>query len=618
VQRFRREAEAAAQLNSPHVVPIHNYGEIDGRLYVDMRLIEGRDLQTVLTEGPLEPARAVRIIEGVALALHTAHQVGLLHRDVKPSNILLDRNDFAYLIDFGIARAADDTRMTKSGNTIGTFAYIAPERLEGSGKEDARVDIYSLACVLYESLTGEPPFTDDTMPRLIVAHLSSPPPRPSITRPEVPAQVDEVIATGMAKDPDQRYATTVELADAAREAITDRFPQSPSALLTEPAYHAPATQAASPQDHRPSMAALASSTAPTQFDPATGPTSPAPPAGPPTGDQPSRSRRGIALAGGAAAIATTIAVVLVIVFTNGGEHAKPPAASPAKTAPANTGPFTGVYRADFGPSTTYGQPDPGATPSTGQWAVRSACPSAGCVATATATGGPTLQSAFVFDDYGGQWHAVGTATPASPPPGDTGVQACKFPAEYWTAITLQPRPDATLAGQYRAWGFGGDNCETERTVTFTRIGDVDPSSLPDPASQPVRVATAADAFHGRYQFTETPGDRHKPTSVDGSVETACLRTGERCFSTFHFKDVNGLRNMVLNFTGGKWIFTSESNNTCVSGGSNPTNIYWEFPLPQPPQDPITLLTGFGHKDIAGGGTCAGSYNEDVKFERTGD
>jgi serine/threonine protein kinase len=133
---------------------------------------------------------------------------------------LLDDRDFAYLIDFGIARVADDTRMTKTGNTIGTFAYIAPERLDLKGDEDARVDIYSLACVLYECLTGEPPFNADTMPRLIVAHMSTPPPRPSITRPEVPAQVDEVIATGMAKDPEQRYATTIELADAPHEAIT--------------------------------------------------------------------------------------------------------------------------------------------------------------------------------------------------------------------------------------------------------------------------------------------------------------------------------------------------------------------------------------------------------------
>jgi len=233
-QRFRREAHTAARLDSPHVVPIYDYGEIDGRLFVSMRLIKGRDLGTVLADGSLDPARAVRIIDQVAEALHAAHEIGLIHRDIKPSNILLDDRDFAYLIDFGIARVAGETRMTKTGNTIGTFAYIAPERLDGRGEEDARADIYSLACVLYECLTGQPPFADDTMPRLIVAHLNAPPPRPSISRPDVPAQFDQVIATGMAKNPDQRYASTVELANAARDAITTPL-APPTLLATAPA-----------------------------------------------------------------------------------------------------------------------------------------------------------------------------------------------------------------------------------------------------------------------------------------------------------------------------------------------------------------------------------------------
>ncbi|OBH51293.1 hypothetical protein A5686_12335 [Mycobacterium sp. E2479] len=220
VHRFRREAEAAAQLNSPHVIPIHHYGEIGGRLYVDMRLIDGRDLGALLTEGPLEPARAVRIIDQVAKALHAAHKVGLIHRDIKPSNILLDDDDFAYLIDFGIARAADETRMTKSGHMIGTLQYIAPERLDSQIEEDARADIYSLACVLYEALTGEPPFAGSTA-QLMFAHLNTPPPRPSVTRPDVSPLVDEVIATGMAKEPNQRYATTIELANAASDAMTE-------------------------------------------------------------------------------------------------------------------------------------------------------------------------------------------------------------------------------------------------------------------------------------------------------------------------------------------------------------------------------------------------------------
>jgi serine/threonine protein kinase len=178
----------------------------------------------------------VRIIESVAKALHAAHKVGLVHRDVKPSNILLDADDFPYLIDFGIARAAAETRLTGTGNMIGTFHYMAPERL-GTGQEDARADIYALACVLYECLTGRPPFAGDSVERLVVAHLSTPPPQPSSGQPNVPPQVDKVIATGMAKDPDQRYATTVELADAARDAITTPIPRpAPTARPAAPAY----------------------------------------------------------------------------------------------------------------------------------------------------------------------------------------------------------------------------------------------------------------------------------------------------------------------------------------------------------------------------------------------
>lgn len=226
VQRFRREAEAAAQLNNPHVIPIHNYGEIDGRLYVDMRLIDGRDLQDVLAGGPLEPERAVRIIEHVAKALHAAHRIGLVHRDVKPSNILLDEDDFAYLIDFGIARGADQTSLTSTGGVIGTWHYMAPERL--SAREvDARSDIYALACVLHECLTGKRPFPGDSLESQVAAHLTVPPPRPSDIRPGVPATFDAVIAKGMAKDPDERYATTVELGREARDAVTAPIPQPP-------------------------------------------------------------------------------------------------------------------------------------------------------------------------------------------------------------------------------------------------------------------------------------------------------------------------------------------------------------------------------------------------------
>jgi serine/threonine protein kinase, bacterial len=233
VQRFRREADAAAQLNNPHIIPIHQYGEIDGRLYVDMRLVEGRDLQEVLNEGPLEPTRAVRIIEQVAKALRAAHKVGLVHRDVKPSNILIDEDDFAYLIDFGIARGADQTGLTGTGAMIGSWHYMAPERLRAQ-EADARADIYALACVLYECLTGSQPFPGDSMESQVAAHLTDPPPKPSTTLPTVPTRLDAVIAKGMAKDPDNRYTTTVELADAARDAITVPFPRPAVAPTTPP------------------------------------------------------------------------------------------------------------------------------------------------------------------------------------------------------------------------------------------------------------------------------------------------------------------------------------------------------------------------------------------------
>lgn len=127
-ERFRREARAAAGLNNPHVVPIHDFGEIDGRLFVDMMLIEGEDLGTLLRSGPLPPQRAIKIIEQIALALFAAHRIGLVHRDVKPSNILVTEDDFAYLIDFGIARVAGEAGLTYTGAAVGTWAYMAPER----------------------------------------------------------------------------------------------------------------------------------------------------------------------------------------------------------------------------------------------------------------------------------------------------------------------------------------------------------------------------------------------------------------------------------------------------------------------------------------------------------
>jgi serine/threonine protein kinase len=217
--RFRRESQAAAGLNDPHVVPIHRYGEIDGRLYLDMRLIEGQNLGTMLedAEKPLGTQFAVKVVEQVATALDAAHEAGLIHRDVKPSNILITNRDFVYLIDFGLARTAGEKGLTTAGNTLGTLAYMAPERFEGA-QIDPRADIYALTCVLYECITGSRPYPAESYEQQIKGHMVSPPPRPSALDPKLSA-FDDVIAKGMAKKPDKRYQTAGDLAAAARRAL---------------------------------------------------------------------------------------------------------------------------------------------------------------------------------------------------------------------------------------------------------------------------------------------------------------------------------------------------------------------------------------------------------------
>ncbi|MBF6340686.1 protein kinase [Nocardia abscessus] len=231
-ERFRRECRAVAQLTDPHVIPIHDFGDIDGRLYLNMRLIEGTDLRTLIArEGALSPRRAVAIIAQVAGALQAAHDAGLVHRDVKPSNILLGSDEFASLIDFGIVHATDERTLTTIGETIGTVAYMAPEEIGTGVKADARVDVYALTCVLYECLTGHPPFASELGPQGVIAHhLHTPPPRPSTTTPDVPTAFDAVIAKGMAKDPDDRYQTVRELAAAARAAVDDSAVSTPGGV----------------------------------------------------------------------------------------------------------------------------------------------------------------------------------------------------------------------------------------------------------------------------------------------------------------------------------------------------------------------------------------------------
>jgi serine/threonine-protein kinase len=217
--RFRRESRVAARLQEPHVIPVHDFGDIDGTLYIDMRLVEGASLKDELrANGPLEPRRAASIIGQVAAALDAAHADGLIHRDIKPENVLLTSDDFAYLVDFGIAHGEGDASVTSTGLIIGSCAYMAAERFAG-GQVGPAADIYSLTCLLYECLTGRAPFeTGGDLRQLMSAHMFSPPPRPSIMRRGITRAFDEVIARGLAKKPSDRYSSAGELAKAANAA----------------------------------------------------------------------------------------------------------------------------------------------------------------------------------------------------------------------------------------------------------------------------------------------------------------------------------------------------------------------------------------------------------------
>lgn len=235
-ERLQREARAAGRLQEPHVVPIHDYGEIDGHLYVDMRLIDGTDLRTVLSgSGVMAPERAVAIIRQIAAALDAAHAAGIAHRDVKPENILITSDDFAYLVDFGIASAATDRTLTEKGTAIGTYAYMAPERFS-SKPVTHQADIYALACVLHQCLTGSQPYPADSISMLITAHLIEPPPKPSELQPGVAPAFDAIVAKGMAKNADDRYATAGDLARAAASVVG--FSDTSRPVLTDSGHSA--------------------------------------------------------------------------------------------------------------------------------------------------------------------------------------------------------------------------------------------------------------------------------------------------------------------------------------------------------------------------------------------
>ncbi|MFE3544993.1 serine/threonine-protein kinase [Nocardia sp. NPDC059177] len=220
-QRFLREAELVARLEHPNIVPVYDRGAEQDRLWIAMRFIDGTDCAQLLRAGPLAPARAVGIITAVAAGLDHAHRHGIVHRDVKPANILLSEHpdgDRVFVTDFGIAHPIGDSAVTACGALIATPAYAAPEHITGA-EPGIRADVYALGCTLFELLTGVVPFARPSALAVLNAHLGDPPPRPSALDPSMPAAFDAVIARAMAKDPADRFAGCGELATAATAAL---------------------------------------------------------------------------------------------------------------------------------------------------------------------------------------------------------------------------------------------------------------------------------------------------------------------------------------------------------------------------------------------------------------
>jgi serine/threonine protein kinase len=227
-QRFVREAQTAARLDHPNIVPVFDAGEVESLLYIAMKYVDGVDLGHVLdAEDRLTPQRTVDLLADIADALDVSHGAGLVHRDVKPGNVLVD-NVRSYLTDFGLTkRIASRTALTAAGRTVGTAAYLAPEQIRGQDV-DARTDLYAFGCVLYECLTGDVPFTRDTDMAVLWAHLEQDPEPPSARVSELPKSLDAVFASALAKRKEDRFASCGELMKAVAEATNATRPQSSS------------------------------------------------------------------------------------------------------------------------------------------------------------------------------------------------------------------------------------------------------------------------------------------------------------------------------------------------------------------------------------------------------
>jgi serine/threonine protein kinase len=345
-ERFTRESRLAATLDHPNIIQVYDAGEADGFLYIAMRHVDGVDLGTLIERsGPLPLGTTLFYIDQIASALDQAHAQGLIHRDVKPANILIARNsDRAFLTDFGVVKQASSQGLTKTGFFLGTFEYAAPEQIEGRAV-DGRTDVYALGCVLYQCLSGEPPFKAATEGTVIHAHLVEPPPKLSTKRPDLPLGINDVIATAMAKAMDDRYRGGGEFAKALRAAALGTSTEE-RRVVVPPTVHSPVTPTEGATLTPTGAATVPPAQPPTALAPqaAMGDTGGEPPAGGPPSEpgKPPREPRSVTLstgrmlAIGAAILALIAAAVILAVVLSGGDDTTNAATPTDTTQPTTT------------------------------------------------------------------------------------------------------------------------------------------------------------------------------------------------------------------------------------------------------------------------------------------
>jgi serine/threonine-protein kinase len=351
-RRFVAESRAAARVDDPHVIPVYEAGAAGGVLFIAMRLVEGTDLRGVLRrEGALPPGRALELLSPVASALDAAHVAGLVHRDVKPGNILVDerpgRPDHVYLADFGLSKGAvAGVSLTGVGNYLGTPGYSAPEQVQGHDV-DGRADQYALACVAFELLTGRAPYQRDLPMAVLLAHVSEPPPSLGARRPGLPATADRVMARALAKRPEQRYASCREFTDTLRETFglppygSGAIAAFPGAAAREPASRAPGTTADLYRKHDSTQAAAVGQGARSGLGRAHG--------------EPARHprRRPLVIAGAGAVLVAAVAIPWLLTSSHGATAAKTQAGTQARPSATLTAPAGShaVESAAFKPGT---------------------------------------------------------------------------------------------------------------------------------------------------------------------------------------------------------------------------------------------------------------------------